>query len=273
MGKKLDRNKYDISLVYGFLKCPHCSMIFNDLSLTEIEKKCPNCGEAGPREMFPSGSQISLIKTIQSVIQDAKSKYDKWITDLMVKMITYTARLNTTKLMESLFDEMRDRAHSIDKQVEYLQREFELSKEKAILMWVDLMSSEQTSPGHKFTVILTITLFESFFTQLLKDLIIKNKGTYELAEYILDILFSYKAHLELFNKLTNDSFEQALGNVKASKEYRDKLVDLRRKRNIFIHGNPWAISRVDSQDAFDFALNSVVIFKDLNNKYCAKSKI
>jgi hypothetical protein len=248
-------------------------MIFDDPSLAEIEKKCPNCGELGPREIFLSASQISLIRMIQSVIKDAESKYDKWISELMHKMRTYTTKLNTIESMESLFDRMRDKAHPSDKQFEDLQREFELSEEKAILMMVDLTAAEQTSPGHKFTVILAITLFESFFTQLLKDLIIKNKGTYKLAEDILDVLFSYKAYLELFNKLTNNSFEQALRNIKDGKEYHNKLEDLKKKRNLFIHRIPWAISRVDSQDAFNFALSSVLILKELNNKYCAKTGI
>lgn len=268
MMKTLSKNKYDISMIYSFLKCPHCFMVFNDLSLTEIKKKCPNCKQPGPREMFPGINQITIMKMIQLVIQDAELKYDKWINELMVKMKTYTPKLNTKESIESLFGELKDRADAFDKQIIYLQQEYELTKEKAISMMVDLTKSEETNLGHKFTVILAITLFESFFTQLLKDLIMKNKGTYKLAGDIIDILFSYKAYFDLFNKLTNDSFQKALRDIKTGKDYDNKLEVLKRKRNNFIHGNPWAISRADSCSAFDFALSSVYVFKELNNKYC-----
>ena len=188
-------------------------------------------------------------------------------------MKTYTPKLNTKESIESLFGEMKDRAYEFDKQIVYLQKEYELSEEKSISMMVDLTKSEETNPGHKFAVILAITLFESFFTQLLKDLIMKSRGTYKLAEDIVDILFSYKAYVDLFNKLTTDSFQKALRDIKIDEEYHNKLEVLRKKRNNFIHGNPWAISRVDSRNAFDFALSSVVIFKELNNKYCAKARV
>ena len=273
MMKTLSKNKYDISMIYRFLKCPHCFMILSDLSLTEIKKKCPNCGKVGPREIFPRVSQIKIIEMIQSTIQNAELKYDKQIENLVIKMKVYTQELNTKESIESLLSETKDWGGAFDEQIRYFREKYELSEEKAVKMVVDLTLSTQVTLEHKYTVILAITLFESFFSQLLKDLIIKNEGTYKLAEDIVDILFSYKAYLDLFSKLTKDSFEKALGNVKTDKDYYKKLEVLKRERNNFVHGDPWAISRADACNAFDFALSSVRVFKELNNKYCAVSKI
>jgi len=129
-------------------------------------------------------------------------------------------------------------------------------------------SKQRTSnPYHwKVIVILSCTFMELLLEEIVEGVLEKNGANAQLGNAILDTISSRGKRVKFFNSLTGSSLAQELGEVWHAWEKAIK------KRNLFLHENPYAIGRQEADEAFELTLRAVSAFAKVQQKFCVKSK-
>ncbi len=123
---------------------------------------------------------------------------------------------------------------------------------------------------HEFiAVILTCTLFECMLQNFLKQYM----GKLEINDKL--ILKKHRNIEEqikiLYKSFIGKSFKESIQETEL-KNYYDEWKEIKKKRNLFIHGNVYAIGTETVEKSIKLSKNTFSLFAWLNNKYIHDKK-
>jgi len=176
--------------------------------------------------------------------------------------------IETARKIQNFYQKHGGKQSEYDKMLEIIRECLSLqSSEEAERVFVPLFGYSDTFEEHKVVVILTCTLLEKLFDDLLV-LIHTCKGmNWSRAEKKVRRLRGFDKRCRAFEKATNLSLEKAIGQCSIPGFLPD-WVDVRKARNTFVHGSPYAIGVSTAEKAFNLAKNAFSLFAYLQNRFC-----
>lgn len=271
-----------------YCKCPICGWISNELGLANVSFPCPHCKKPAnlnntvkARLVFPHTTQHLLLRDVEYFYQGMKKKkqirLETFIAEIKDK---YGYEIDEQEI-RSLYKNLREITHNkkgtSDEDI-YWEVINEIRKRfpgirlgDAEGIWVKVSGLFEKEPERKAVVILTCTLIESFFFDLLVEILQFKGVTYDLAYTIIDSYRNKENKENFFKKVTGETFCASLKSIDKEKFYQN-WEEIRKKRNNFIHkGMPYSITNDDAEQAYVIACESVAVFAGLHNRFCVKN--
>lgn len=264
--------KLHISITDYFLACPKCNHVVKFGKLSGSKLHCQKCGNISKTpHIFPDFSSLKLLEMIEYFYErtchrsnDLKTKLldiikkelgKKYHTNLVIKTVRKIQKIYKTG-KRSEYNEM----------LKIIRKELSLkSSDEALKVFGPLLSYTDTFEEHKVIVILTCTLLEVLFNNLLV-LIYECKGmTLSQAEKKVYKLQGFDKMCEVFEIETGLIFKNEINKYSSHDFYKDWEF-IRKKRNKFIHGIPYAINRSIATKALNLAKEASNVFAHLQNK-------
>jgi hypothetical protein len=139
------------------------------------------------------------------------------------------------------------------------------STEDTRKVFPSLFGYTDTTEEHRVIVLLTATMLEKLFKGLLSRMItaipLSTKHSFKKSQGHID-------REQLFAERTGKSLETEIKSIGSPKFY-SKWQSIRKARNEFMHGSPFAIGANAAEEAFEAAKDSFGVFAELHNKFCA----
>jgi len=260
-----------------FLACPQCNYVAKSNELTNPQVPCPKCGTMGvTRRIFPDLSSLKLLEMVGYFYVKACDR----IGDLQAELVdvlrekigqTYDPQfaIETAREIQNFYQKHGEKQSEYDKMLEIIQECLSLqSSEEAERVFVPLFGYSDTFEEHKVVVILTCTLLEKLFDDLLV-LIHTCKGmNWSRAEKKVRQLQNFNKRCSAFEKATNLSLEKAIGQCSIPPGFLPDWSDVRKARNTFVHGSPYIIGVSTAEKAFNLTKNAFSLFAYLQNRFC-----
>jgi hypothetical protein len=196
---------------------------------------------------------------------------DKLVNDLYDKVgqiYEPEFAIKTVSEIQNLYKKSGKGQAEYDQMLEIIRKHLCLqSIEEVKSVFVTLFRYSDTFEEHKVVVILTCTLLERLFSNLL-TLILTCKGMTR-TEAIKKIrkLGDFKKRCKEFKDATGISLEETIGKCSIPNFFSD-WQEVRKARNNFVHGTPYAIGVTTSEKAFNLAKNAFSVFAYLQNRFC-----
>lgn len=147
-----------------------------------------------------------------------------------------------------------------------IQRFYRCDQEAANAVWLIYHSVELSRPEVTIVPVLAVTLVESLMDELLLDMKQRRLSLpHSRARKELNKLRSFEQRYKVFHQITGTPFDQEVRRL--NKAWWDRWVYTRRRRNFFVHGNPYALGWEACKRAFDLTLDSVAVFAALHNRF------
>jgi len=261
---------------WAFLECPQCHYVSKSYELDNPQVPCPKCNTIGmARRIFPSLSALNLLKMVAYFYTKACDRVENLqfelvnnIRDKLNRTYDPQFAINIAREIQSLYKKLGVEQAEYEQMIEIIRDRLSLeSKEEAAKVFVPLISYSNTFEEHKATVILTCTLIEKLFDDLLIRIIISKGIEWSKAERKVSRLRGFDKLFEAFEKTTSLSLKEAIGQCSIPNYFAD-WEEVRTARNHFIHNSPYAISATTAEKAFNLAKNASSLFAYLQNRFC-----
>lgn len=259
------------------IMCPVCSFVGHWEGSDCPDVPCPNCGATGEiRQVFPDGSAYKLLKMLtyfhKVAIDRTSESENRLIAGLAERLGRACAKKEAHRALEEvhrIYSVRRRRGQEYDRAAAAMQKLLSIDSDaEAREVVVLLLAHHETVEEHAAVVILTCTLLE----KLLDDLLVLMAGTrdaqdYRTARQTVKSLGRFDDRKKLFKKISRISLAAAVERCPAER-FWSTWCGLRKTRNHFVHGQPFAISVSTAEHAFRLATNSVPVFAFLQNLTC-----
>ncbi|KPJ49633.1 MAG: hypothetical protein AMJ41_02640 [candidate division Zixibacteria bacterium DG_27] len=259
------------------VRCPTCGSVSKDLEMARRDYPCPYCRTTGEtRETWPCTEAPVIAEMVQTMMKRAESSVDADIEKATKELKSLCGTPLETESVKELLEQLHNmslaEAEANDKLVKLVGDYLNVPSQRfQDVFWV-LMKPSVVMHEHKVAVILTMTLTEVLADYFLVNVLVSKGVGYALAKKCVRVCEGVRAKNALCKEILGKDIKQA---VKGLAKWESFLTDYERvneRRNVFIHGNPWAISRDDAQRAFSVAVESFGVFASLFNEYCRTKK-
>lgn len=251
-----------------WLECHFCNYLSQDLNLANVDEPCPRCGNGGhPRLIFPGIMCNRLVELILHYYANSHERYDERVAALERAISHQLGReFNPQILVEAAFAVRSIRNKSDNKDdvlvtlLGTIQERLGLhSASDARKVLVPLLQYSDTNEDHQITLLLTASLLEQLFKELLLRTLVRLLADWESSRKIVKALRDHGAREKEFAKLAGFSLNEMTTSLGFSTFYADWR-SIRKLRNTFVHGIPFIIDRLDAEKAFELAKNSFRVF-------------
>jgi hypothetical protein len=266
------------SIAVVFRACPRCNYVVNPLELPNPQISCPKCNTQGETWcIFPNVSGIKLLKMVDYFYAGAynrvKNLQDELVDDLRDKVgQTYTSQsaIDTAREIQNFYQKSGGGRAEYDRMLEIIQERLCLqSTEEAQRVFATLFGYSDTFEEHKAVVILTCTLLEKLFHDLLILIHVRNGTDWSKADKDVNKKQGFGELSKDFRRATSVSLENAIGECPISDFFSD-WEKVRKARNSFVHESPYAIGVQITEKAFDLTKNAFSVFAYLQNRFCVR---
>jgi len=202
-------------------------------------------------------------------IEDKKAE----LVDVLREKIdqTYEPQLviKTAREIQNFYQKYGGKQSEYDKILKIIQERLSLqSGEEAEKVFVPLFGYSNTFEEHKVVVILTCTLLEKLFGDLLVLIYTRKGKNWSEAEKKVQRLDNFPKRCDSFKEETNLSLEKASNQYSMLHGFFQNWLDIRKARNTFVHGSPYIIKISTAEKAFNLAKNAFSFFAYLQNRFC-----
>jgi len=273
--------KLSMSSMTTILSCPKCNYVTKSMELSNTQIPCPNCGIAGiSRNIFPHLSSLKLLKMIGYFYVKACNRTEDKETELVNFLRektgqTYTPRFVTDTIRKiQNFNQKNGKKQSADDEILKIIQDCLLlrSREEANEVFVPLYGYNDTFEEHKVIVMLTCTLLEKLFYDLL-IIIYTNKGM-SMTDIVKKLEYrNFQYRHNAFKEVTNTSLKKAIKQYTMLHRFYQDWECVRNARNDFVHKTPYAIGVSTAEKAFNLAKNAFSLFAQLQNNFCVLPSI
>ncbi|HUU49403.1 MAG TPA: hypothetical protein VMW81_00385 [Nitrospinota bacterium] len=262
-----------------YTECPKCRYLSNSPDLDCPDIPCPKCSVSGlTRLIFPSLSALELLEMIGYFYSKACDRIDnleeelvKTLQEQLGEKYDSDLAIKTAREIQNLYNKYDDKELEYNKMLEMIKERLSLQTiEEAQKAFVPLFKYDDSFEEHKVIVILTCTLLEKMFDDLLIKINISKGVDWSEAEKKVSQLRNFNKRCKAFEKITGNSLKNAIGQTSMTTFYKD-WKDIRDKRNEFIHRRPFAIGKSTAEKAFNLAKNACSLFACLQNHFCANN--
>lgn len=277
---------------YSFTKCPLCGFVEelgnNDAPCSNCKKPANNDSEnlQELRVMWPTPTEFKYLKTSEVLWEDLRKKRAEKYNDLIkstaeIPEIKSKSVLSKAYILSIFLDieyiyEQEKESDEIDQKIlgeikSKLGENTPRINEIANQIFIEFLSTVSFKIHEiNFIVVITCTFIENLFDRLLIE-ILNNRGTpNEIAISIVKEIKSIRTKTSLLKRLTEQKLSTVLKQSPFKTFYR-AWEDIGKKRNAFIHGNPYSIKLRDAKKAHRITSNAVEVFAYLHNKFCVKN--
>ena len=258
----------------SFLECPECGFLSEDLELIRPAVPCPNCGVGGrPRRHYPDLSSCQLLRMIAHFYARAQERQDdtqEALTKSLAECIGRTFDRVTAVEAARKTQELRVSSSGSQEDFEALLAAISdllrlSSVEEARKAFVPLLEYSDTNDEHQVVVLLTATMLEQLFRELLLQRSVSACGNWEEARRSMNNHGDHGKREHLFKELTGEELEDSISGVADQSCFYSHWRDIRKLRNKFVHGAPFVIRVSDTEKAFELAKAAFTVFAALHN--------
>jgi hypothetical protein len=251
-------------------QCPSCRFISKDRTLLNPSERCPSCSTSGvPRRIFPDLSASHLLNMIEHFYSIASQTHHDELFNL-------TAHINEV-LEQSLseraiykgwleINRIFSKNKNYDEVIEHITQFFRCDEAKAMDILHIYMTPKTKSPELTVVPILVVALVEVLLSRFLVAL--QEKYHHVTIAEARDEVKTLRSFEERYNHFTNTTgIDFRLAIQQTSKSFWSKWEHTRKKRNVFVHGNPYALGWEMCDKSYNIALESIDVFAELNNRF------
>ena len=259
-----------IALTY--CECPLCGY----LTPAPGSLPCPKCNRSGSRRsVFPGYACIKWLKMIGDAYVRAYARTGEKQAEL-VEVIRSDFKRDiepswvaaAARSVRKLLRKSRGSNAEYRKVLDVLQKRLALeNQEQAGRVFPMLWSYSETTNEHCNVVVSTAALFERLFSDLLVRLAGSRGSEWPDAKEIVAKTQRRVSRIRLFEKMTGTSLERSVREFGVRGLYAG-WQDIARRRNLYLHVTPGAISAAMAERAFNLAKNAFGLFAFLHNKHC-----
>jgi hypothetical protein len=259
-----------------FEECSFCGFLSRDPELGRPSVPCPNCKRSGsPRLIFPGLACITWLEMVGDAYLRATAGADEKKgalvdiirSDFRPDIDPSWVRIAARKVRRLLRKSPRTET-DYHRVLDEIQRRLSLrTREQACRAFSLLANSSDTVNEHSNVVVLTGSLFERLFHDLLVQVLARRGMTNPEAHRTVDKRRRREDLLELFWIATGTRPQEAIGEFGVRGLY-EGWQDIADRRNKFLHVSPGVVSAVMAERAFNLAKNAFGLFAFLHNKHC-----
>ena len=269
--------KLSFTIAATFLSCPRCNYVAKSKELTNPQIPCPKCGITGiTRYIFPDSSSLKLLEMIGYFyvkacdrIEDKKAKLVNVLREKTGQTYEPQFITETIRKIQNFYQKHGEKQSGYDEILKIIQECLLLqSSEEADKVFVPLFGYSDTFEEHKVVVILTCTLLEKLFYDLLVLIYTRKGMSWSEAEKKVQRLDNFPRRCSSFKEETNLSLEEASNQYSTLHRFFQDWSNVRKARNTFVHGSPYIIKVSTAEKAFNLAKNAFSLFAYLQNRFC-----
>jgi len=259
-----------------FMECPFCGFLSREPGLDSLSAPCPKCNRSGSsREEFPDIDCIRWLEMIGDAYVRANTRTGEKQAEL-VEIIRSDFKRDIEPSwvaaaagdLRRFFRKSRRCEADYGRMLSTLQTRLSLdSREQAARVLSLLVSYSDTVTEHTNVVVLTGSLFERLFHNLLVQLLARRGMTDSEARKTVGKRRRREDSQELFWIATGTRLQKAVGEFGVPGIY-EEWQSIADRRNKFLHITPRAISTEMAERAFNIAKSAFALFAFLQNKYC-----
>lgn len=268
------------SMLQARSTCADCGYVAGGL-VADPHATCPNCGGNDVNVIWPDISALTLLDMViyfdqlaQARNEDAQTTIAQRVSDVLHCEVAPQTLADVALEAQDVYNQAGDsrwEAWVSDKMLDVVKTRLGLAtREEALAIWAELGQYSDTVEEHKVVVILACTYLERLFGDVLVMLAIKSGKTAKQAEKkVDDDLQSMPKREAFFKQHTSIDVNDALAAC-APPSFSADWSALRKARNDFIHGFPWAIHGTTARLAVKVASDAIPVFAELQNRYCIR---
>lgn len=261
--------------------CGDCGFVLGVAVGAGPRRQCPNCGSMETLLLWPDVSALTLLDMVLyfdrragSRDEDARARLAARASEILGREITPAVATSVALDAQRIYNDAGESAWEqrvADEMLEAVRSGLGLAtREEALAVWAELGQYSDSVEEHKVVVILASTYLERLFGDVLIVLGVTNGMKWSQAERkIEDDIQSMPRREEFFQQHAQVSLTDALAAC-AHASFSDDWKALRRSRNKFIHGFPWAINGATARLAVKLSLEAIPVFADLQNTHCVR---
>jgi hypothetical protein len=257
-----------------FVKCPKCKYISNDQKhvLAKLDNPCPECQKPGYRYIFPNLSAHDFLSTISYFHQKLNERIAYTGAQLQDKIKKFTGTdmgqnelLQFSGELKKYFDDNyeKDPNGAYSEILRRIQERLKTTPENEL--YFTLMTFDETFEEDKVIIILTSTLLENLYDELLYEISQMKNIQPEDARNILEFIQGREKRNKYFRKLVGIGISDLIAKSEL-KDYYDNWSSLVALRNSLVHGKIPRITRKDSDNALNLSQNACSMFAYLQNQ-------
>ena len=278
MNNRSSISAFGLPATATLLACPHCNYVAGlAVMSSRVSQPCPNCARPGTRLLFPDVSGGELLRMIESYWVRASAAVSETNQQLADSVTARTGRAWPPEQVVGIAREVQSvlsRARSTSGQNALYTKTLALvrkrlgleSDEDVQAAWILLASYSDAQDDHKVVATLTHTLLETLLDNLLVTQLAAAGTRYDEAEDAVEALRTFTAQEEQFEALAHVCLRDAMAKTTHPWFYFG-WQDVRKRRNRFLHGEPFAIGQRTAQQAYKLAQHAVSMFAQLQNIY------
>jgi len=270
--------------MFSYSKCPICGYISDEMDLDVVSELCPYCKKPANwknsdecREIWPKRSQRKYLDMIETTLVDLRKKQEGKKEELIKEIkkiidIPQSQILKILQTIDTIYNEGDDTEemyiNMFGKIEEEIGKTLPTINPIAEQILRKFLSNKLMEIYEKNTIVLiTCTFLESFFDNLLVEILIQKGTPYNIAHTLIK---STRKKEEFFKKLIGKKLSKVLKELQLA-DFSKQWNVIRDKRNNFIHGNnPYAIKMEDVEKSRQLEYQSAEVFAKLHNKFCVK---
>jgi len=242
-------------MMFSYSKCPICGYISDEMDLDVVSELCPYCKKPANwknsdecREIWPKRSQRKYLDMIETTLVDLRKKQEGKKEELIKEIkkiidIPQSQILKILQTIDTIYNEGDDTEemyiNMFGKIEEEIGKTLPTINPIAEQILRKFLSNKLMEIYEKNTIVLiTCTFLESFFDNLLVEILIQKGTPYNIAHTLIK---STRKKEEFFKKLIGKKLSKVLKELQLA-DFSKQWNVIRDKRNNFIHGNnPYAI--------------------------------
>lgn len=261
----------------SLLECSNCGYVSNNLDLAGPRIPCSKCRAQTMRRNFPSGSCLQFLRMIAYFYTKAADRVESLQDELVKKLQkateqTYTSQtaINVAIEIQSFYTKHGSGEIEFEQMLKIVKQRLGIASDaEAEKAFYELLLYSDSFEEHKALTILTCTMLEELFNQLLICIHVFQGIDLATAGKKISKLNRFDKRCEDFEKVVGVSFESAMTGFSVS-DFYSNWEEARKIRNKFIHGKPFAISAAIAEKAFNLAKDSFSAFAYLHNAFATK---
>lgn len=251
-------------------RCPVCLAVLTDSAMLRSDQSCPECGAVGQvRQTWPALSIVQLLKIGQHFFGRARAKYldeNQRVAGRLGTVVGRKLSPNAARAAHRAFCSVyRSSSGDYEQVVARLGRFFRCDRSAAVHATSILSSGEFSSPDVIVVPLVAVSALESLLVTLLQHIRVRGGMSYDDARKAVSQLRSFEQRFDDFAELTGFSFGEECETIKPG--YSGRALRVRKERNRFVHGSPYALGWDACQRALQVAIDSIWVFAQLNNRF------
>ena len=272
-GIMLSMKDSQLALRLSLDQCSSCRFVSTEGTLSDTANRCSSCEtQIDSLGSYPDLSALMLLSLIDHFYGIAQTQHEDGLSNLASRISAELGRSLSPKAVYQGWVRL-NRRYSKDRSSEtitdFLITYFRCDLDQAMKVLQIYSTSGFSSPELAVVPVLTVTLVETLLNDLLVHLcVLYQKTSFPDAHNQVRTLRSFDRRYNEFAHLTGNQFNQTVR--KLSKPFWDAWVYIRRKRNYFVHGNPYALGWETCERSYKLAELSVGVFARLNNEFVVR---